>query len=105
MSKTPPRRERREQQRRLVKDVRERERLAKLLPGGNPDRPIAVQSASVIEVQAKSTPCPLCGGELRVDEHNAKTFGGDILRVVLVHCHQCGAKRELYFRVAPVLAS
>ena len=100
MSKRPPRRERRAQEREVTKLVRERERLALLLPGGAPSRPVPLSTASLVEVTAKKTPCPLCGGELRVDEHAAESHGGDMLRVVRVHCHPCGAKRSLYFRIA-----
>ena len=102
MTKTPPksgRRERRERERELAKGVREREKLARLLPGGSADRPIEVGSASVVEVQAKSSPCPLCGGELRVEEHAAQSIKGEMIRVVKVRCFQCGAPRELFFRL------
>jgi hypothetical protein len=72
MSKKPrARTERREREREQAKLVRERDRLARLLPGGSPERPIQVSSASVIEVQAKSIPCPLCGGELRIESAGA----------------------------------
>lgn len=102
MSKTPPksgRRERRERERELAKGVREREKVARLLPGGSAARPIEVSSASVVEVQAKSFPCPLCGGGLRVEEHAAKSIKGEMLRVVRVRCVQCGTPRELFFRL------
>ncbi len=97
------RRERRERERALAKVARDRERLAKLLPGGTADLPIEVPSASVIEVQARSTPCPLCGGELRVEEHSARAHGGDLLRVVRARCFQCGVPRELFFRVRSLM--
>ena len=100
MSKKPrARTERREREREQAKLVRERERLARLLPGGSAERPIDISSASVIEVQAKSQPCPLCGGELRIDEHVARSVGAELLRVVRVRCNQCGAPRELFFRL------
>jgi hypothetical protein len=94
------RNERRERERQMAKLVRDREKLARLSPGGAADRPIEVSSASVIEVQARSLPCPLCGGETRVDEHSAQSIGGEMLRVLKVHCHQCGVSRELFFRLA-----
>ena len=37
---------------------RHRERLARLAPGGEPSRPLDVTTASVIEPQARSMPCP-----------------------------------------------
>jgi hypothetical protein len=103
MKKSPPksaRNLRRARDRELAKDVRERERLARLVTGGSPGRPIEVASASVIEVQARSTPCPLCGGELRIEEHSARRFEEGMLRVVSVRCFRCGAPRELFFRIA-----
>ena len=101
MSKKPrARTERREREREQAKLIRERDRLARPLPGGSPERPIEVSSASVIEVQAKGLPCPLCGGEYRIDEHTARSMNGDLLRVVRVHCHQCGAPRDLFFRLS-----
>lgn len=96
------RRDRRERERQLQKAVREREKLARALPGGTPERPIDVPSASVVEVQAKSQKCPLCGGELRVEEHAAKPIAGELLRVVRVRCFQCGVPRELFFRLPVV---
>jgi hypothetical protein len=83
--------------------VRERERLAALLPGGAPDRPIEVASAAVVEVRARSIPCPQCGGELDVGEHGATTHDGDALRVVDARCRRCGAPRTLYFRLTVAL--
>lgn len=102
MSKTPPRpgrRERRERERELAKGVREREKLARLLPGGEGGRPVEVASASVVEVHAKGIPCPLCGGELRVEEHVARVVENEMLRVVRVRCFSCGVPRDLFFRL------
>lgn len=93
------RRERREAQRAQQKIARQRERLFLLGPGGSHERPVDVGSASVIEVHAKATPCPACGGEHRIDSHDAETIDGAALRVVRAHCHQCGAKRAIYFRI------
>jgi hypothetical protein len=66
---------RREAERAAVKLARERERLAALEPGGAPERPIDLTSASEVEITARSMPCPRCGGEVRVDEHTAETGG------------------------------
>lgn len=82
-----------------AKEARQRERLFQLGPGGSPDRAIEVVSASVIEVQAKSTPCPVCGGEQRIDEHDAIAIEGVPLRILQMRCHLCGSKRALYFRI------
>ncbi len=83
--------------------VREREKLAAMLPGGSPDNPIEVPSASVVEVRARSIPCPQCGGELDVGDHAATQYEGQSLRVVEARCRRCGAPRALYFRLAMAL--
>ncbi len=75
------------------------ESLARLAPGGSPDHPIELASASQVEVHAKGTPCPVCGGELRMEEHVAETFEGRRLREARVRCHHCGVRRSLYFRI------
>ena len=82
-----------------------RERLARLEPGGTPTRPIDVESASQIEVRAESTPCLRCQGPNRIDEHTAEHLEGERVRVLRVHCHHYGARRVMYFRVRPTLAS
>lgn len=82
-------------------------RLAAMEPGGGPERPIEVASASVIEPHAASLPCAACGEVgVRVEEHAAVTTdGARRLRVVHVRCPRCGAARPLYFRIGSVLPS
>ncbi|HEX8795709.1 MAG TPA: hypothetical protein VF765_32390 [Polyangiaceae bacterium] len=82
-----------------------RERLARLGPGGTAALPLDVESASQIEVRAESTPCLACQGPNRVDEHTAERIDGHAVRVVRVHCHHCGARRVLYFRVLPAVTA
>lgn len=82
-----------------------RERLARIEPGGSPSLPIDVESASQIEVRAESTPCLRCQGPYRIDEHTAERLSGNDVRVVRVHCHHCGARRVMYFRVMPAVPS
>jgi predicted Zn finger-like uncharacterized protein len=77
---------------------RARERLAHLLPGGSRGRPIAVASASVVEVRVAALACPHCEGTYRVEEHTAPAAG---LRRVDVQCRSCGRRRELWFRLVP----
>jgi len=93
--KRPERTARRAAERSARQMVRDREKLAALSSGGSRERPIAVESAAVIEVRAHATPCPQCEGELRVNEH--RTDAG--LRVVAVTCNRCHAKRELWFKL------
>ncbi len=91
--------ERREADRAQSKIAREVERLYALGPGGAPERPIPLASASEVEVAARSTPCPLCHGELRVLEHTAEQIAGARLRVVTATCAHCGAPRVIYFKL------
>lgn len=76
--------------------VRDRERLAALVPGGSRDRPIDVVSSSVIESRARSQKCPQCDGSYRVVDHQAESA---TLRVVQVSCLSCGVSRRLWFRI------
>ena len=85
--------------------VRDLERLWLLSPGGSPERPIDLVSASQVETQASSTPCPLCEGALRVEEHAAVTVGASRLRVTHMICQACGARRSIYFRLGSPLPS
>jgi len=80
-----------------TKLVRDLERLARLAPGGSPERAIALESPAQVEVSAAARPCPLCGGPLRVDAHTASTSGGLRRRVAHVACTACGIRRALYF--------
>ncbi|MDC0743499.1 hypothetical protein [Polyangium mundeleinium] len=91
--------QRREAERAAVKLVRDRERLASLEPGGSPERPIAITSASEVEVAARGMPCVHCSGEVRVDEHLAETVGTSRLRIARVVCPACGVRRSIYFRL------
>ncbi len=97
MTKKPPRARtaRRQQELKAKKLVHQLDRLADEAPGGAEDRPIEVQSAAVIEPRAKSTPCPLCAGELDIVEHAALRG----LRPVQVKCRQCHIGRTLWFKL------
>jgi hypothetical protein len=98
----PPRRaSRRLAQRQHVRDL---DRLARLAPGGAPDRPIEIDTPAVVDVMAEARRCPLCDGPLHLREHTAETIAGQRLRVAHVKCASCGIAREIYFRLtAPVL--
>ena len=107
-----PRTERREAARDEAKLAHVRMKLAGLVPGGAPDRPIEVTSASIVEPHASSMTCAACGNlGVRVEEHVAQTLPGAgseparRLRVVHVLCQRCGTRRELYFRIGTVLPS
>jgi hypothetical protein len=96
--------ERRRGERDAVKLARARMRLALLEPGGAPDNPIEVTSASVVEVHAQSLPCAACGERgVRIEEHVAEA--GARLRVARVLCPRCGVRRDVFFRIATSLPS
>jgi hypothetical protein len=106
MTKKPrPRTERREAARAQEKLARAREKLARLEPGGSPERPIALESASQVEVHASSLRCTRCDGDLRVEEHLARTIEEQRLRLVHLVCARCGARRDAWFRLEARLPS
>ena len=96
---------RRAQEREQRKDVELRERVAGAAPGGSPERPLAVSSASQVEGRARSLPCPQCHGALEIEAHDAAVNEGDLLRAVRVICRLCHARRRLWFRVEPAAAN
>ena len=101
--KLPPRAERREAARVSEKVSRAREQLFELSPGGRPEHPLTLSSASEVEVRATSTACPRCEGALRLVEHTAEVLGGRRLRVVRLRCAHCGTPRVLYFSLGGAL--
>lgn len=91
--------ERRALEREVEKDAARRDKLATLLPGGAPERPIEVSTASLVEPTARGQRCVRCEGEVRVESHDARSIDGVPLRVVTVACAACGHQRALYFRI------
>jgi hypothetical protein len=79
--------------------VKDREKLARLAPGGEPARPLVVESPAVIELRATGEPCIQCEGAVALVSHDADTVDGELLRVVTVRCRTCGTPRTLWFRV------
>ncbi|MDP9003049.1 MAG: hypothetical protein M3O46_23405 [Myxococcota bacterium] len=100
-----PRALRRADARAADKLARDRERLARLEPGGDPARPLDVESASQVEPHALALVCVRCSGSTRLEEHAAVTVEHERLRVARLACPQCGAHREVWFRIAPRLPS
>lgn len=94
--KERPRTDRRRRERDARALIHDREKLAALSAGGSAERPIAVDSPSVIEPRVRSLPCPQCEGELVVREQRS---GGPGLRAVDVTCRQCHVPRTLWFRL------
>ena len=89
--------QRREDERKVKKLLVAKEKLAAFEEGASPERPIALDSASQVEVHAASMTCPLCGDHFRVIEHTVLHQGGRSLRVARVVSPQCGRERQLYF--------
>jgi hypothetical protein len=82
--------------RQAEKLAEKREKLARLEPGGSPERPLEIPSASVVEARAEREPCFACDKPVRCTEHRVQ--GG--LRVAVVTCRECGRERTHYFRLA-----
>ena len=76
-----------------------RRKLIALERGGSAERPIEVDSASVIEARAESISCPDCTQSLRTVEHQSVEHAGELLRAVELVCRGCGAQLRLYFRI------
>ena len=95
--------QRRQDERALQKLAVAKEKLATFEEGGSPDRPIALESASQVEVHAASMTCPVCGDHYRVEEHTVLVHGGRSLRVAHVLSRQCGRERKIYFAVRAAL--
>lgn len=91
--------ERRTQARQVEKLTAQRERLFSLQPGGTPERPIDVSSASLVEPRAASMHCPRCDEPLRIEAHNAPSSEGMRLREAVVRCPRCGRQRSIWFRL------
>lgn len=107
MTKKPPRpraarRAAAQVNRRAVERI---ERLGTQLPGGAPEQPLRVTSASVVEVRARSTRCLVCDGELELRAHVSEAEGPGDLRRVDLACRACGRPRRLWFRVEPTLGN
>ena len=81
--------------------ARDRQRLAKLEPGGAPDRPIPVETPPLVDLRATATPCAVCDGPLALDEHAVASHEGTSLRLARLTCRLCHARREIYFVLAP----
>jgi len=105
MKKKRARTEQRVRQRDAQKLVRDRERAAELDVGGSPDRPIVVESSSVIEVRARSLRCPQCDAECQILEHTAERIAEVLLRAVKVRCLRCAIERTRWFKIEAPLAN
>lgn len=88
-------------QERLLED---KQRLARLSPGGSIEQPIVIQAASQLPLRAESYLCLRCDGALRYVDDRVVERDGDLRRAANLTCKRCGAPRELWFQiVAPLL--
>jgi hypothetical protein len=78
--------------------VHARERVFANERGGSAELPIEVASSAVIELRARATPCPQCGGVLAIEDHRAPSATD---RELAMRCVQCGVRRTLHFRLVP----
>lgn len=96
---------RREVMRDLEKLAATREKLAALEPGGGPERPLEVSSASQVEVRATGLACLRCDGALRLVEHRSVVHPrAGALREVELSCRTCSARRLIWLRVGPLFS-
>jgi hypothetical protein len=92
----PLRAERRADEREARKLVRAREQLFRASWGGSRERPIELDASPVIEVRARSMPCPQCEGRYAIEQEEAVSAE---LRALHVRCITCGVARTLWFRL------
>ncbi|HTV17410.1 MAG TPA: hypothetical protein VMG12_02030 [Polyangiaceae bacterium] len=90
---------RRAAERAADKLAQQRERLFQLEAGGTPERPIDVESSSVVEPRAAALECPRCQLAFRVEAHRAPSSPGMRLREAEVSCPRCGKRRSIWFRL------
>jgi hypothetical protein len=87
---------------------RKLDRLQTELPGGSPARPVAVSSASVVEVRARAERCLACDGELSITAHEAEPSAPPArhqIRRVDLRCTACRRPRSLWLRIEPPVAN
>lgn len=95
--------EKRTRERAVSQLIKDRERLFQLEAGGTSERPLEVESASVVESRAESLRCPRCDGRLRAAGHSAVTVNDVRLRQVHMRCQDCGSERDVWLRVRGLL--
>ncbi|HEY8429946.1 MAG TPA: hypothetical protein VIL20_16300 [Sandaracinaceae bacterium] len=99
-NKKRARTKRRAMERALTKLEDAREKLALLEPGGAPERPIEVTSASVVEPHALGLGCARCAGTLRLEAHDALATEHGPRRRVRARCTRCRATRVVWLHIA-----
>jgi hypothetical protein len=100
VAKSRTRTQRRAAERELQKLEDAREKLSRISPGGTPENPLEVQSASVIELAATALGCNRCAAEVRVEAHEAIVTSSGGERRVVLRCKSCGHLREVFVRLS-----
>jgi hypothetical protein len=103
--KLSPRGQRRAAERAAVSLAKDRVRLAELEPGGAPERPLVVTSASVIDGRARDTLCAVCEAGLELEDHEVVAHASGSLRRARLVCKECHTPRTIWFRIVPPLPS
>ncbi len=78
----------------------DRERLARLEPGGSATLPIEIESASQLTLRSESYLCLRCSGPVRYVDDCVVEIAGDLRRAATLECKQCATRRVLWFRIA-----
>ncbi len=84
-----------------VNALRDRDLNMRSQRGGAPDRPVLVDTASVIPGRAARFHCNQCNGALRFSDHMPVTSGDVRRRRVDAQCSLCGARRSIWFEIVP----
>ena len=100
-AKKRPRAAARQGGRTLEKLGQKLDRLVLEAPGGSRDKAIAVSSASVVEVKARTFRCARCEGELLLLSHEAEFLGTTQLRRAEMQCRACFVRRRVWFSLGP----
>ena len=99
MKKKRGRTARREIERAQKKLAQDKEKLARLEPGGSPERPVDVPTASLVELRAEELGCLYCTGSVRSVAHDALSVEGRALRRVRTVCSECEGERVVYLQI------
>ncbi len=100
MASKRPRTLRREADRETEALIAAKEKLATLEAGGTEERPLAVESASLVEPRALRERCLACDSAVDLVDHRAVHVRGTLVREVVVKCKRCARRRALWIRVA-----
>jgi len=83
-----------------------REKLFRLEPGGSPERPLEIPTASVVESRARALGCARCGGETKLEDHAALVVEAGARRRARMRCRACRADFDVWLAIVePALPS